>query len=163
MKSRKAKLESRNLKRKLGFTPVGELRFVRPTRRLRIVARLALLIGLLLVVQGILGIAAPDVFVRTLRFIQTPPVIYVAAVIRVVFGVVLVCAAPGSRLPMFLRVFGSIIIIGGLLTPFVGVRFAHLILAWWTSGGPPLVRVFAGVSLVLGIFTAYAAARRHEK
>ncbi len=163
MKSRKEKLESGNLKRKLGFTTIAELRVVRPTRRLRIMARLALLIGLLLAVQGILGIAAPDVFVRTLRFIQTPPVIYLAAVIRVAFGVVLIRAARGSRLPIFLRVFGSIIIIGGSLTPFVGVRFARLILDWWSAGGPGLVRVFAAVSLALGIFTAYAVAPRHEK
>ena len=68
---------------------------------------LALLIGVLLAVQGIVGIVAPDVFVGSIRFIQTPPVLYVAAVLRVVFGVVLVCAAPGSRAPTFLRVFGA--------------------------------------------------------
>lgn len=120
---------------------------------------LPLLIGLILVVQGILGVAAPELFVRTLRFIQTPPVIYLAAIIRVVFGVVLVRAAPGSRAPGFLRVFGFIIIIGGLLTPFVGVRFAHLIFDWWSAGGPGLVRVFAGVSLTLGVLVLYAAGR----
>lgn len=88
---------------------------------LRLASLVALLIGVLLVVQGILGIVAPDVFVGSIRFIQTPPVMYVAAALRVVFGVVLVCAAPGSRAPRFLRGFGFIIVIGGLLTPFVGV------------------------------------------
>jgi hypothetical protein len=39
---------------------------------------------------------------------------YVAAALRVVFGVVLVCGAAGSRAPRFLRVFGFIIVIGGL-------------------------------------------------
>ena len=121
-------------------------------------ALLALLIGLLLVGQGILGIAAPGMFLRTLRFIQTPPVIYLAAVIRVVFGVVLFSAASGSRAPKFLYVFGVIIVIGGLLTPFVGIRFAHFILDWWSAAGPALVRVFAGVSLALGIFVVYAVA-----
>ncbi|MBA3834096.1 MAG: hypothetical protein H0X34_19840 [Chthoniobacterales bacterium] len=94
---------------------------------------------------------------RILRFIQMPPVIYLAAIIRVVFGVVLIRAAPASRAPKFLRVFGFIIIIGGLLTPFVGVRFAHVIFDWW-SGGPGLVRVFAGVSLALGVLLLYAMA-----
>ena len=117
----------------------------------------ALLIGVLLVVQGILGIIAPDVFVSSIRFIQTPPVLYLAVVLRVVFGVVLIRAAPGSRAPKFLRVFGCIIFIGGLLTPFVGVQAAHLILGWWSAGGPALVRVWAGVSLALGVCTVYAA------
>lgn len=122
------------------------------------VSLLALLIGLLLVVQGILGIVAPDVFVGSIRFMQTPPVLYVAAVLRVAFGVVLVCAAPGSRAPRFLRAFGFIIVIGGLLTPFVGVWASQHILDWWSAGGPALVRVFAGVSLALGFLIVYAVA-----
>ena len=62
-------------------------------RTLRLPALLALFIGVLLGVQGILGIVAPDLFAGSIRFIQTPPVMYVAAVLRVAFGVVLVRAA----------------------------------------------------------------------
>jgi hypothetical protein len=118
--------------------------------------------GVLLVVQGILGLAAPDVFLITIRFIQTPPVMYLAAALRVVIGVVLVRAAPGSRAPKFLRVFGFLIIIGGLLTPFVGFWAAQHILGWWSAGGSVVVRVFAGVSLVLGILILYAVARERR-
>jgi hypothetical protein len=123
---------------------------------------MALLIGVLLVVQGILGLVAPDMFLITTRFIQTPPLMYLAAALRVVIGVVLVRAAPGSRAPRFLRVFGFIIIIGGLLTPFIGVWAAQHILGWWSTGGPAVVRVFAGVSLVLGILIVYAVARERR-
>ena len=114
------------------------------------------LIALLLIVQGILGLIAPAVFVQVVRFFQAPPVIYFAAALRVAIGVVLFRAARGSRIPTFLRVFGFIIAIGGLLTPFVGAQFAHVILAWWSARGPGLVRLFAIVSLALGLFTAYA-------
>jgi hypothetical protein len=129
----------------------------------RVTSLLALLVGVLLIMQGLLGIVAPDAFVGVIRFFQAPPVIYVAAVLRVTIGVVLVCAAPGSRIPTFLRVFGFIITIGGLLTPFVGAQFAHMILALWFARGLGLVRLFAAVSLVLGLFTAYAVspARRN--
>jgi len=116
------------------------------------------LFALLLVVQAIVGLVAPDVFLGSIRFIQTPPVMYVAAALRVVFGVVLVCAALGSRVPRFLRVFGFIIVIGGLLTPFVGVWASQHILGWWSASGPALVRVFAGVSLMLGLLIVYAVA-----
>jgi len=119
----------------------------------------ALFIGLVIAAQGVFGIAAPDVFLRTLRYIQTPPVIYLAAAIRVVFGVVLFRVAPESRAPKFLRVLGVAIVIGGLLTPFFGVRIGHAILDWWSAGGPPLVRSWAGCSLALGVFIVYAVAR----
>lgn len=63
----------------------------------------ALVIGVAIAAQGIFGIAAPEAFVRVLRAIQTPPLIYAAAVVRVAFGVVLFRAAPASRTPGVLR------------------------------------------------------------
>jgi hypothetical protein len=46
----------------------------------------------------------------------------------------------------------------GLLAPFVGVWASQHILGWWSAGGPALVRVFAGVSLTLGVLIVYAVA-----
>jgi hypothetical protein len=67
---------------------------------------LALLIGVLLIIQGLLGIVAPDAFVGVVRFFQTPSMIYVAAALRIAIGIVLFCAVTESRLLIFLRVFG---------------------------------------------------------
>jgi hypothetical protein len=96
------------------------------------------------------------------RFFQLPPVIYVAAVVRVLIGVVLVRAAPASRAPGVLRVLGVVVAIGGLLTPLVGTRAAEVILGWWTSGGPAVVRVWAGFALVLGVIILYAVAPKRR-
>ena len=125
---------------------------------------LALLIGLLLIVQGVVGLVAPDVFVSVVYSMQKSPMIYLAALVRVAFGVVLVRAADVSRLRGLLLVFGFAIVIGGLLTPFVGPRFARVILDRWASGGPELVRTFAAVSLLLGLLVIYAVtpARRSQ-
>ncbi len=120
----------------------------------------ALLIGVLVVVQGVVGLAVPDVFVSSIRFVQAPPVIYLVAILRVAFGVVLLRAAAGSRAPRFLRVFGCVIVVGGLLTPFVGIWAGQHILRWGSEGGPSLVRVFAGSSLTLGVLVFYALVRR---
>ena len=121
---------------------------------------LALCIALLLLVQGIIGLAAPDLFAGIVRFMQTSPAIYVAAAVRVAVGVVLLQGAYTSRLPIFLRIFGGFVLLGGLLTPFVGRQFAEVILGWWSSRGSALVRLFAPVSLALSFVTAYAVAPR---
>lgn len=118
----------------------------------------ALIIGLLIVAQGLLGLAAPEFFLDLIRSIQTPPVIYAAAVARIVIGAVLVLAAPASRAPLSLRILGTLIVIGGVLTPFVGVRLADVILAWW-SQGPNVVRAWAAGALVLGAFVVWATVR----
>jgi hypothetical protein len=126
------------------------------------VAIAALIIGLLILAQGLMGLAAPDAFVELVSWFQTPPVIYLAAVIRVMFGAVLVLAAAASRAPTFLRGLGALIVIGGALTPFIGVQFADVILGWWSEGGTTLVRSWAVGALVLGTLIVYASApKRH--
>lgn len=120
----------------------------------------ALLIGLVIAAQGIFGIAAPEAFLSALSFVQKPPVIYAAAVIRVVFGVVLFRAASSSRTPTILRIVGSLIVLGGLLTPFLGVPIGRAILDSWSAGGAGVVRLWAGVSFALGAFIIYSVAPR---
>ena len=132
-----------------------------PRSRLPIVKIAALLIGMLIVAQGILGLAAPDTFLGLVRWFQAPPVIYAAAVIRFGFGVVLFLAAPASRFPIRLRVLGALIAAGGLLTPFFGIEFARWILPSW-SGSSLVVRTWAFGGLVLGIFIVVAMAPRRR-
>lgn len=129
-----------------------------PNHATRVTVVLALCISLLLFVQGLIGLVAPDVFAGVVRFMQTFPAIYAAAAVRVAVGMVLPQAASTSRVPIFLRIFGSFVLLGGLLTPFVGRQFAEVILDWWSSHGYALVRLFAAVSLALGLVTAYAVA-----
>ena len=119
---------------------------------------LALSISLLLLFQGLIGLAAPDVFAGVVYFMQTVPAIYVAAAVRVAIGIVLLQAASSSRLPIFLRILGGFVLLGGFFTPFVGKQFAEVIFGWWSSHGSALVRLFAAVSLALGLVTAYAVA-----
>ncbi len=126
----------------------------------RVIVILAQCIAVLLLLQGIVGLVFPDTFVGVVRFIQRPPVIYGAALIRTSVGCVLLAAPFASRLATFLRIFGGLVLLGGLLTPFLGTRFAEIILGWWSSQGSVLVRFFATVSLALGLLIGYAVASR---
>ena len=87
----------------------------------------ALFIGVVIIIQGIVGLAAPEAFATLVRRIQEPPILYLAAVVRVAFGVVLIAAATASRAPMGLRALGILMAIGGLITPFYGVEFARVV------------------------------------
>jgi len=126
----------------------------------RVTVVLVLCISLLLLVQGFIGLIVPDVFAGIVRSMQTSPAIYAAAAVRVAVGIVLLQAAATSRLPIFLRILGGFVLIGGLLTPFVGRQFAGVILGWWSSQGSALVRVFAAISLALGLVTGFAVTPR---
>lgn len=130
---------------------VGEVK-----RGRRVLSYAALAIGVLIVAQGMLGMLRPNAFLGLVREFQYPPVIYVAAVMRVVFGLVLFFAAPASRATTLLQVLGVFIVAGGLVTPYFGIYFAHLILGWWSDGGGVMVRGWAAFALVLGGFIVYA-------
>jgi len=128
---------------------------VRPHKRDIAMPVATLFIGLLIIAQGIVGLVAPEFFLRLIQSIQTPPNIYFAAVVRIAFGIVLVLAAPMSRVPIALRIVGALIILGGAMTPFFGVRLADIILGWW-SQGPGVIRAWATAALALGLFIVYA-------
>lgn len=116
-------------------------------------------VGVFFAAQGILGIASPDLFLRLLRVIQTPPVLYVAAVIRFAAGVVLLGAAPTSRAPLALSAVGMLIVIGSVLAPFFGARLGHALLDWWSAGGSARVRTWALLLSALGVLIICAVAR----
>jgi uncharacterized protein YjeT (DUF2065 family) len=116
-------------------------------------------IGLLIVVQGLVGLAAPEFFARLIGEIQTPPIIYAAAFVRVLIGAILLRAARTSRAPKLLMLLGILIVIGGALTPVFGVQFGQLILGWW-SQSTAIVRYFGVAAVAIGSFILYSTARR---
>jgi hypothetical protein len=50
---------------------------------------------------------------------------------------------------------GGLIVIGSLLAPFLGERFGHALLDWWAAGGTSRIRLWAALSLALGIFVIF--------
>jgi hypothetical protein len=130
---------------------------------MRAISVAAAVIGCLITAQGLLGLAAPDSFLVLIREIQTPPIIYAAAAVRVLIGLILVRAARESRAPQFLLAFGCVVTAGGLLTPFFGVPFAKVILGWWSQGGEPVIRTWAAAALVLGVLVLSAVWPRFKR
>ena len=116
------------------------------------------LVGLL----GLAGVLTPAFFVRAVSVFQEPPTLYLAAMIRVAVGAGLAWAASASRLPRLVFVFGVIIAIGGLATPFMGAQLARPILASWAAGGPGLVRAWGAAALALAALLLYAFSYRRS-
>jgi len=118
---------------------------------------LATALGFVVAAIGVLGIAAPAVLVELGRSLQSAGGLYVAAAIRVVFGAILIWAAPNSRTPRTLRFFGIFIIIAGFLTPFFGAERSRAMFGWWSTQGSFFTRVSPMVAIGLGLFIAYVA------
>ena len=119
---------------------------------------LARILGVFVAAVGLLGVVAPDRLQAVSRYSDTSLGLTVVGTFRIVFGIVLVLAARGSRGPAWLRFVGFIAVVAGVLTLFIGVDGAHAILDWWSSQGPVLMRLWPGLALVIGFSVANAAA-----
>ena len=117
---------------------------------------LATAMGIVIAAVGVVGIAAPSVPLEFGRSLQTPSALYLVAAVRVIFGAVLLWVAAASRMPRTLRVIGIVIVVAGLLTLFFGVDRSQAMLGWWSRQGPLLMRAWAGVAVIFGLFIVYA-------
>ena len=123
---------------------------------------LALLVGLVIAVLGVLGFIMPETFLIIGRHSATPVGLWIVACVRVGIGLVLVRAAPSSRSPTGLRVLGAFSFLSGVATPFVGVERARTYLDWWAARGDGVMRVWALVAIAFGIFVAFAVTNGHR-
>ena len=125
--------------------------------------RTAFVIGALILLLGAIGVVVPSVLVWITRLFEQSGAggFLLVAAIRVGFGVVLVLAAPASRMPRSLRVLGYVIVVAGLAAAVAGVTAvsgAHALLDWWLEQGTGLIRLASIILVAIGGFVAYACA-----
>lgn len=129
---------------------------------MKVMNLLAIVVGLLIVAVGVVGMTAPDSLVTIGRNALTPTGLYVIAVLRVCIGIVLILAAPTSRMPKTLRVLGAVAVIGGITTPLFGVDRSRAVVSWWVSQSPLFLRLAALFAAAFGSFIIYASGRLHK-
>ena len=112
------------------------------------------LMALAIAAVGILGMVAPGLLLELARPLTTGTGLLGVAVVRVMFGVLLLLLAPASRVPGIIRVIGLVIVIAGILTPFFGIAAGAL--TWISGQDLRLMRAVAILPFVFGLFIVYA-------
>lgn len=120
---------------------------------------LAAVFGFIVAAVGMVGVAIPTVLLEATPFLLTETGLYAAAAFRIIVGVVLFTAAGASRMPRTLRILGVLIILGGIVTPFIGVDRARAMVDWWAALGPAFMRAWAFLAVIFGSFVIYASRR----
>ncbi|OJY30224.1 MAG: hypothetical protein BGO98_26150 [Myxococcales bacterium 68-20] len=123
---------------------------------------LAVLVGFLIAAMGLVGLIVPSVFVRLGWAWATVPGIYVSAAIDIVVGLVLIRAAPRSRSPVGLGVFAAVSLIGGVITPFLGLARMYAAARWWSGQSPTILRLWALFELTVGVLIVCAVVPRRR-
>ncbi len=105
---------------------------------------------------GLWGLIAPASFLTFFTRWQTRGGLWAGAVLRLIFGVALWSVASSSRFPTTLQVLAVIFIVGGIALPFIGLARFKSMVAWWLKKPPSFIRVWAVVTLALGVFFVWA-------
>ena len=109
-----------------------------------------------ILVVGALGLASPDALISFVRRWETPLGIWLAATIRVAFGIALWLAAPSSRVPPILQILAAIAVMAGLTLPLLGLSRFAAILSWWQRRSVRFRRAWAGVACAFGGFLLWS-------
>lgn len=118
---------------------------------------LAMIVGLLIVAFGLVGMTLPGDLVLIGRDVLTPTGLYVIAILRVCVGVALILAASTSRMPILLRLVGTIAVVAGLTTPLFGVDRSLAVVSWWAGLSPMFTRLASMFAMAFGCFIVYAS------
>jgi hypothetical protein len=118
---------------------------------------IVVLFGVLIAALGITGIARPSTLMGLVSSVsKSEGGLYAAIVFRLVFGGVLILAAPNCRFPDVVRILGVISVVSALVLPVLGYTRVRAIVDWWSSRSPVFVRSWALIATAFGLFLVYA-------
>ncbi len=84
--------------------------------------------------------------------------LYIAASIRIITGLLLIFSASATRYPRGLRIFGALVLLVGLILPFVPLDLWAGLIRWWFVEQLAAYRVGGGLGgVLLGGFLVHAS------
>ncbi len=127
----------------------------RPPERGRRMAIIVTVLGVVIALIGVIGLAHPPSLITLVQRWQSPARFWFAVVIRVVLGAVLIAVAPDCRAPLVIRVVGVISIVAAVALVIVGRVRLDAFIEWWL-GRPALLSVSATGAIAFGALLVYA-------
>ncbi len=113
--------------------------------------------GVLILGIGLTILFSPARMRWGLKNMITRRMVPVLSILRIGFGIVFVLAAPSTRLPMVVWVFGLFMILAGVSLPFLGIERLQKRSAEWLKRSDGVIRGWSLVVILLGVLLIWAA------
>ena len=115
------------------------------------------LTGTLMAVVGAVGLARPAILIEmTDSFRKARSNLCLASGIRLGVGIASIQAAPESRLPQALRIFGWLLVGTAVLILLLGHRRVSRLIDWWMGTSERVIRLFSLATALLGMLLLYS-------
>lgn len=117
--------------------------------------------GGLITLLGIMALSSPTILDGFAKYFKKPGAIYLAALTRLVMGLVMINAAPHCRDTYYSQPiifwFGVVLLISSVAILLIGsIRLARLV-NWCMSWPPSLKRIWGLVAALLGAYLYFAS------
>lgn len=117
---------------------------------------IVVLFGAVIVGFGAFGVVRPTKLVSWLGSFWKKDHLWLAVVLRLVLGAILLYVAPETRAPSVVRLLGVVSVLAGLGLLAIGRERMQAIAGWWLQRPPAFVRCWAVAALLFGGLLAYA-------
>ena len=114
-------------------------------------------IGIVIAGMGILIFLNPKMMKQLIVFWRQGKRIYIAGILRLLFGVILLLAASQCRLVGVIVTMGIFMLIGGTLIFTLGLEKIKSILDWWDKRQPLAMRFMGLIAFGIGVLIIYSA------
>ena len=117
---------------------------------------IVVLVGLLMIGTAIALLLSPGGLKSFIHKILGPRWLPLVSALRIAVGLLFVLAAPHTRLPMLIWLFGIVAIVAGIIILFLGSTRTQLIANWWLKRSDSALRLWALVALLFGALLVWA-------
>ncbi len=112
---------------------------------------LAKLIGVIITLFGLTVFATPKITEKVFAFFMEGKNLYLAGVIRIVTGVVILLAMSGSLVPTAAFSLGAMLLVSGALIFVIGVEKMKAFIAHYKQMPTLVIRLFGLIAATFGI------------
>jgi hypothetical protein len=105
---------------------------------------------------GLLGLTSPTQLLEFFSHWQSRSGLWLAAIVRLLFGLALWAVAPQSQATLVLQLLAVLSVFGAVLLPLLGVERFSALLSWGSALPPAVIRAWSIVPVVLGMFILWA-------
>jgi len=115
------------------------------------------LIGIVLVGMGIMYLLNPKTLRQFVAFFEQGRRLYIAGILRIVIGVILLAAASQCRWVGVVLALGILILIGGIVIFILGLERLKSMINWWNKRPLIVIRLMGLIALAVGALLLYSA------
>jgi hypothetical protein len=121
---------------------------------------IVLIVGWLILLLGILGIASPHSLVNGVLGMSSATRFYVTVIVRIVIGIIFLLAARRCGVAWLVYLFGVIILISGIVLLFLGAGRLDEIINWFAACSDTGLRSAYVVDVIIGALLIFAGSKR---